>query len=355
MDKKTKEFMVTARKRCKKAVDAFSENRINQIDDVKFAAGSPDNNWQWPEKLLNQRLSATNPGGPRPCLTINKLHQHIKLVTNEQRQNKPAIKILPVGDDTNTEVAEVFNGIIRYIEVSSKADIAYSTACENQVTHGEGYFRVLTEYSDEKSFEQDIVITPIENSFSVYLDPDGLRKDLTGRKCEWGFITDEITKDEFKKQYPDKEQKPWDLMGEGDEDRLWFEGDNVRIAEYFYFEDKTITICLWSDGSVSEKDEKYTAPEGITLVKERETTVRQCKWAKINGFESLEENDWAGKYIPIVRVVGNQWIVNGKTIVSGIVRNSKDAQRMGNYFESMDTEFIALAPKTPFVGRMGEG
>lgn len=350
------EFMATARKRFKTAMDASSENRRNQVDDVKFAAGSPDNNWQWPEPLLRQRLSNENPGGPRPCLTINKLPQHIKLVTNEQRQNRPAIKVIPVDEDADVAVADIFSGIIRHIEVSSDSDIAYDTACENQVTHGEGYFRVLTQYVDEMAVdEQDIIIAPIENSFAVYLDPDGLRKDPTGSKCEWGFITDELTREEFKKKWPDAAgPTDWELMAQGDETRIWFEGQNVRIAEYFLFESEKKTICKWSDGSVTVKKEGYKPPDGVTLIKERETVIKKCKWHKINGYESLEETSWPGKYIPIVRIVGNEWVVEGKTIVSGIVRNAKDAQRMGNYFESMDTEFIALAPKAPFIGAVGQ-
>jgi hypothetical protein len=38
---------------------------------------------------------------------------------------------------------------VRHIEYISDADVAYDTACDNQVTHGEGYWRILTKYEDE--------------------------------------------------------------------------------------------------------------------------------------------------------------------------------------------------------------
>jgi hypothetical protein len=53
-------------------------------------------------------------------------------------------------------------------------------------------------------------------------------------------------------------------------------------------------------------------------------------------------------------VVGNEFEVDGKLYVSGIVRNAKDAQRMYNYWVSQETEMLALAPKAPFIGYGGQ-
>jgi hypothetical protein len=50
-------------------------------------------------------------------------------------------KVIPADDNADVEVAEVFNGMIRHIEYISDADVAYDTACENQVSYGEGYIR----------------------------------------------------------------------------------------------------------------------------------------------------------------------------------------------------------------------
>lgn len=341
------DFQAECRRRFNIAVESVSDNRAAQLDDLKFAAGSPDNGWQWPEAVRQARLN--DPNGSRPVLTINKLPQHIKLVTNEQRQNRPAIKVLPVDDNGDPEVAEVLNGIIRHIEVSSNADVAYDTACENQVTIGEGYWRVLTDYCDDESFDQDLIIAPIRNSFSVYLDPNGLIQDSTGAKCKWGFITEDLSLDEFKKLYPDaKGASDWQQMGTGDDVRVWFEDDTVRIAEYFYFEEEDKALYLWPDGSISD-DKSIGTP-----VSSRTVTHKNLKWCKTNGFEVLEKQDLPGKYLPIIRVAGNEYDVEGKIIVSGIVRNAKDPQRMVNYWTSQEAEMLALAPKAPFIGAAGQ-
>jgi hypothetical protein len=68
----------------------------------------------------------------------------------------------------------------------------------------------------------------------------------------------------------------------------------------------------------------------------------------------LQEQDWAGKWIPVIRVVGNEWEVDGQLYVSGLVRNAKDAQRMYNYWVSQEAEMLALAPKAPFIGYGGQ-
>jgi len=89
-------------------------------------------------------------------------------------------------------------------------------------------------------------------------------------------------------------------------------------------------------------------------IKSRIVDVKKVKHCKINGFEVLESNDWAGDWIPVVRVVGNEFEIDGRIHVSGIVRNAKDAQRMYNYWVSQEAEMLALAPKAPFIGYGGQ-
>jgi len=140
------DILSQARTRMTLAMTAYSQSRESELDDLRFMAGSPDNRWQWPQEVLATRGAVQGQTiNARPCLTINKLPQHVRQVTNDQRQNRPSGKVIPVDDQADIEVAEVFDGIVRHIEYISDADVAYDTACENQVTYGEGYIRILTE------------------------------------------------------------------------------------------------------------------------------------------------------------------------------------------------------------------
>jgi len=350
--------LATMRHRFTVASAAYSDSREDELDDLRFMAGSPDNAWQWPADVLATRGAVQGQTiNARPCLTINKLPQHVRLVTNEQRQNRPSGKVIPADDKADVAVAEVFQGIVRHIEYLSDADVAYDTACDNQVTYGEGYIRILTEYCREDSFDQDLKIGRVRNSFSVYMDP--MIHDPCGSDAEWCFITEDIPKEEYERLYPDA--LPISVMmsqGVGDQSlSMWMSQETVRIAEYFYIEHQKRKLNLYPDNMTAfdgtPMDKQLKAMFGKPL-KSRTSEHRQVKWMKTNGFEVLEERDWAGKWIPVIRVVGNEFEVDGQLYISGLVRNAKDAQRMYNYWVSQEAEMLALAPKAPFIGYGGQ-
>ena len=353
-----KELLFEARQRLNMAISASSESRDDELDDLKFYAGSSDNMYQWPTDVLATRgISNGQSLGARPCLTINKLPQHVHQVTNEQRMNRPGIKVIPSDDEAQEEVAEIFNGVIRHIEYISDADVAYDTACENQVAFGEGYVRLLTDYCDDDTFDQDIKIGRVRNSFSVYMDPT--IQDPTGADAKWCFITEDLTKQEYERLYPDAAPVSSLMnMGIGDQSiNQWLNENTVRIAEYFYIDYEKRKLNLYPgnqtayDGTI--EDQALRSMFGKPT-RQRESSIRKVKWCKINGYEILEQSDWAGKYIPVIRVIGNEFEVDGRMYISGLVRNAKDAQRMYNYWVSQEAEMLALAPKAPFIGYGGQ-
>ena len=351
-------ILATARARLDMAMSALSESREDEIDDLKFYAGSPDNQWQWPSDVLATRGAVQGQTiNARPTLTINKLPQHVRQVTNDQRQNRPAAKVIPVDDNADVEVAEIFNGIIRHIEYLSDADVAYDTACENQVAYGEGYIRLLTEYCDDNTFDQDIRIGRVRNSFSVYMDPT--IQDPTGADAKWCFVTEDLTKDEYQRLYPDAAPvSSLQSLGEGDQSiSNWLNEDTIRVADYYYIDHKPATLNLYPGNITAvegtQQDKQLKAVYGKPT-RSRQADIQQVKYCKINGYEILEEREWAGKWIPVIRIVGNEFEVDGRLYVSGLVRNAKDAQRMYNYWVSQEAEMLALAPKAPFIGYGGQ-
>jgi hypothetical protein len=355
---KDKDLLSTMRHRMTMAISAYSTSREDELDDLRFMAGSPDNNWQWPQDVLSTRGSVQGQTiNARPCLTINKLPQHVKQVTNDQRQNRPSGKVIPANDDADVEVAAIYDGIVRHIEYMSDADVAYDTACENQVTYGEGYIRILTEYCDEDSFDQDLRIGRIRNSFSVYMDP--MIQDPCGSDAQWCFITEDITKDEYERMYPNAMPcTSIQQQGVGDQAiTQWINENTVRIAEYFYIDYEKSELLLFPGEVTAFKDSmeaKQMQAMGFEPVRKRKVDRRKVMWVKTNGYEVLEEREWAGKWIPVVRVIGNEFEVDGEIHISGIVRNAKDAQRMYNYWVSQEAEMLALAPKAPFIGYGGQ-
>ena len=350
--------MATMRSRLQMAMAAYSDSREDELDDLRFMAGSPDNQWQWPADVLATRGSVQGQTiNARPCLTVNKLPQHVRQVTNEQRQNRPSGKVIPVDDNADIEVAAILDGMVKHIEYISDADVAYDTACDNQVTYGEGYIRLLTDYCREDSFDQDIKIGRVRNAFSVYMDPT--IQDPCGADAQWCFITQDMTKEEYQQEFPDASPiSSLMTQGVGDESiSAWLDQDTIRIAEYFYYKTKPGTLNLYPDNVAvfegTPEDKQLKLQFGKPL-KSRRVDRKQVMWMKTNGFDVLDEREWPGKYIPVVRVIGNEFEVSGQIYISGLVRNAKDAQRMYNYWTSQEAEMLALAPKAPFIGYGGQ-
>lgn len=354
----TEKMLSAMRKRMVMGAEAYSNSRAFELEDLKFLAGNSDNNWQWPSDVMATRGSASGPAiNARPCLTINKLPQHVRQVTNAQRQNRPSGKVIPVDDKSDLKLAEIYSGIIRHIEYISDADVAYDTACENQVSIGEGYVRILTEYCDEDSFDQELRIGRIRNSFSVVMDPT--IQDPCGADANWCFIFEDMLKEDYIREWPDA--APISSIASfalTDQSMAnWLTEDTIRIAEYFYATYERRTLNLWPNGQTSfagEQNDKMMKAMYGEPKRTRQSDKRVIKWVKTNGYETLEEQDWLGKSIPVVRVIGNEYEVDGELHISGLVRNAKDAQRMYNYWTSQEAEMLALAPKAPFVGYSGQ-
>jgi hypothetical protein len=346
------------------AKEAFSEIHNLALDDLKFLSGE-----QWDPKISQDRSM-----DGRPCLVINRIPQFLQQVTNDQRQNRPSIKVHPVDDDADVETAKIQQGLIRHIEYNSNADAAYDTAFDRSASSGFGYWRIITEYCDPMSFDQEILIKRIRNAFSVLLDPH--HKEPDGSDAEWGFVIEDLSKDEYARKYPESklaDPGQWDLAGNSAPG--WMQGkESARVAEYFYKDYKEVTLCLLTDGEVVDKAEleqhlsQYVqtavdpatgeqthviAENAPTVSRERKSMVPAIKWCKLNAVEILEQTEWPGQWIPIVPVYGTELDIDGKLVLKGIVRDAKDPQRMLNYWKSAETEAIALAPRTPFI--MAEG
>lgn len=342
------DILARVRKRFKLCVAWESENRKAALEDLKFKAGD-----QWPADVAAQRNT-----DKRPCLTVNKIPTFIHQVTNDQRQNRPAINISPVGDKGDVDAAKMYRGMIRAIERDSSADIAYDTAFDGAVSNGFGYWRILTEFESEDSFDQIIRIARIRNPFTVYLDPDHQEPD--GADCSYGFITERVTRDEFKDKWPHADPIPFSEASIGDSYRDWVDAETIRIAEYFEIKHEKKRLVELENGwtgyfdDLKDEIKDQIKSKRMLIERERETEVPSVKWYKVTAKDVLERNDWLGRWIPIIPVIGNEIDIEGKVKLSGLIRDAKDAQRIYNFGVTAEIELVALAPKAPWVVEEGQ-
>lgn len=330
------------------ASEAWQDNRDEYCIDMNMVAGN-----QWDEDSLRDREG-------RPCLVINKMAGALKQVVGDQRQNRPSIKVQPVDSESDPKTAEVLTGLIRNIEQQSDAESAYDNAFECSSAGGFGFFRINTAYTQEDAFEQDIIIERILDPLSVTFDPYAKKADKSdARYC---FIEEVITKVEFEERFPKHKPEDWESQYR-DDGSQWFTGENVRIAEFWEKEEYEKLIYQLATGQVIDAEsykEFIIEVEGqkalmqmqgqpIPIVAERKTMCDRVKWSLVCGHKVIETKEWAGKYIPIVGVWGNEYWVDGKIIYKSAVRDARDPQKVYNWMRSTEVETVANAPRQPFL------
>ncbi len=348
------EIFLEANQRQKLAEDNESDNRTRGLEAIAFRNGQ-----QWPDDIYNQRANVEK----RPTLTINRTNVSCVRQKNKLRQQRPRIKCHPTGGGARIEDAEVINGLIRHIETQSNASVAYDTGVESAIDAGWGYWRIVSEYISPTSFDQELLIRPIMNTFTCYDDPMAIMP--AGEDRKWFLISEEMSRAEYKRRYPKAENVDWAPAAAGDQNASrWETKYKVRLAEYYRIHEVADTLVLMNNGEGHFKSQ-MPSPETMVAgnfmpaigkdgkIITRHTMRRQVQWFRINGRKIVDRRDLPGKYIPVIRCEGNKTLLNGQVIRKGMVEDLMDPARMYNYWRSSETERYALAPKAPWV--MAEG
>lgn len=336
MSREDDKIVAEAKARWKRAQEWESAARAIYAEDIKFAEADSDHaDWQWPGAVMDER------GDARPCLVMNKTRQHCLQIINDARQNKAAIKVTPVGDGATFEAAQMLSGLVRHIEYQSQATEAYEAATNSQVRGGIGYWRVETDYAGDDTLDLEIYVRRIADPMTVYLDPD--IRQFDGSDAKWGIVFRDRPHDEAEDDYPDTKgmlsSKPYGDTGG------WLTDDSVREAEYYRVVQDRDTLHRLDDGTTVTG----AVPEGRSSVKSRKISRPRVEWFKIVGNEVVDREDWPGRFVPLVRVIGEETVIDGKLDRKGHARALKDPQRMYNYWCSAAVEFVALQSKTPYI------
>lgn len=350
--RKNQIFMEDARERFRMSANAQDRRSEEMRNDHRFYAGI-----QWDESI-----KAVRDQQGRPCLTINRIPGFVSHVTNNMRQQRPEIKIDPIADGADQEIAEVRQGLIRHIEVASQADIAGDKAFENMCIMGLGYMRVIDGWADERSVtDQELRVEWVPNIFNVFEDPAATKPDWSDGKYK--FIVEDITLIEFRRRFG-TDKSPASLSeftGIGADQPYWLLGDKIRIAEYFHIEEEDDELYELNDGTGVYDSELDNDNPRIPELKigaggnyvSRPAKRKYVMWSLLYGLGVLKQKKWKGKYIPVIPIIGNQIELEGERILVGMVRYARESQRMFNYAYSCLVEAIALAPRAPWVAEAG--
>lgn len=329
------EFMRQVRERMQDAIDHDRDNRDEALDDFENLVGAG----QWPDDVRQEREAEG-----RPCLTINRLPQFVRQVTGDIRRMNPAIKMLAADNEATEEVAEIYEGLTRDIQSASDASSVYEWAAECAAACGIGWFRIVTDWENDDSFNQVIRFKAIKNPLTVYYDP--LSEMPTREDADYIFITSKMLRKDFEAAYPGKQPIDVDRDAQTEGISNWYEQDTIVVAEYYWKEPTTEKLAMLADGQVIRGD----VPAPLNIVRQREVKSHKVMWAKVSGAEVLEgPQEQPCKHIPMICVPGEEWSVGDRVYRSSVIRYAKDPQRLYNYWRSAQTELVALQPKAPFL------
>ena len=121
----------------------------------------------------------------------------------------------------------------------------------------------------------------------------------------------------------------------------------MRVVEYW----RKRPVKKWLKGtSTADLEEVEDEPKDDGKTRKRPVMRHVVEMAVISGQETLTGwQEWPGKHIPIVPVIGEEVALEKRTVRRGLVRAAKPAQRLLNFMRSAEVELLAMQPKAPYL------
>lgn len=344
--------------------------------EIREAYEDYRNEWQDIRDEATADMQCISPGGPwtsedrqqrmdagRPCVHLDQVNQYLNQTTGNVRKNKRAIKAMPKGDGANDKDAKNRSSLIMGIEERSQAQPIYLNAFECMISRSYGFAVIRTEYKDDSSFDQEILIKPIMNPDCVLISPHYKQPDASD--IQDGFLLELVPKKQFELDYPDAEVT--DFSGDltpGISD--WIKDKFIQKAEYWRVEtDRTkLLLVHTAKGPKIFTDKQWKRAKsrplykGAEVARERDIETPRVVQYMTNGLEILETNPWAGTRIPIISCLGpERWTTEGGTAkrqLLSMVRFARDPQMLYDFMATQECEEAGMVPKVPFIGYKGQ-
>jgi len=336
-----------AKARFKKCQTWESHARNNWRADMKFCYGDSVNLFQWNSDIIDSRTAAG-----KPCFTINRTRNYCMQIINDSLANKSEVQVRAVGGEASFASATVMEGILRHIQYISDSQLAYEQASHDQVIGGIGYWRIVTDYARDDSFDQEIFIRPVRDALSVYMDPH--ISTISGEDAEYAFVFTDIDRDEFKRAYPRYKDAIADVPFSLDDQETdsWVQEDRIRLCEYFRRVYKTDRIHQTEQGVIRGSDMDEDDNQALTDhpdVPTRDIITPVVEWYCIAGDRIIDKSIFPSRFIPIVRCVGLENVIDGVCDRVSHTRSLIDAQKSYNFSTSSGIEYVSGQSKSPWL------
>lgn len=341
---------------------AWHDIRAEAAIDMQYVAGDP-----WDADDKTQRKG-------RPTIAPEEMGQYFNQVINQLWANPRGMKFAPRGNGASEAGARFYQNKAREIEYRSHAKVAYITAAADAIQRSYGFVRVNARYASPRSANQELWIEAMPDPDMVSMDPDAKSPDSSD--ATYAFVEEWRDQGEFERQYPKAKVRNF-----GDwATRLpsWLQGKRVKVAEYWTVSTtpRQLVLVQMPAAPISAQPQRMVAPpqtpepeqrevfddeipEGAIVVRElRMVDYPQVKMYLTNGLEILHEQDWPGKYIPIVSCYGKVlYIPTGgetKRTLLSMTRFGRAPWKAMCYAASQQLELLSMIPKAPLMAAKGQ-
>ena len=306
----------------------------------------------------------------RPYLVENRCKPAVDQIEGDVRINPPGPKVLPVGTGPDSADPDIMEGLIREVEYRSHAETAYATAIKYSAAGGEAYIELETEWTDDRSFNQRLVIKSVEDPSVVFFDTEA--RMANRQDARWAGKLRKYSKEEYEDLFGKKRvlQDSWvqnakgwiaDAMG-GDSNMSgvneWTGSGKgpFYVSEFYLVEEHRVKLRMYDNGVCyyddEEKPDEAEPRKGDEWV--REVPRRKIRKYVVDAFEVLDDTEWMGRLIPLFPVLGPEVYIDGELHRLSLISGAIDSNRGLNYVVSTTTEIVGVMSRAPWIGAKGQ-
>ncbi|MDE1483980.1 portal protein [Xenorhabdus bovienii] len=283
----------------------------------------------------------------------------VRKLVAEMRQNPIDVMYRPK-ESANPDSADVLMGMYRTDMRHNTAKTSVNIAVREQIECGIGAWRLVTDYEDQDPTSNNQVIrrVPIHGACS-HVIWDGNSQQMDKSDASHCTIIHSLSKngwtafaEEFGLDGDDipsfQSPNTWVFP--------WFTQNTIHVAEYYEVEEKKELVFIYQDPLSGEPVSYFKreikdvidelADKGMVKIGERKVKRRRVYKTILSCSAVLRDRELiAGEHIPIVPVFGEWGFVDDKEVYEGVVRLTKDGQRLRNMIMSFNADIVARTPK----------
>lgn len=335
---------------CKFDMDWMSsdEARTEATNDLYFSRVSQWDDWLSEYTTLQYRGQ------------FDVVRPVVRKLVAEMRKNPIDVLYKPK-DGANPDSADVLMGMYRTDMRHNTAKISVNIGVREQIEAGVGAWRLVAEYEDQDPTSNNQVIrrVPIHEACShVIWDCNSKQMDKSdARHCT---IISPMSKEGWKVYAEengfDDEELPTFQSPDSNWLFPWVSKDVVYVGEFYEVEEKKEIAFIYLDPLTGEpvsyfkRDIKDVIDElaerGMQKVAEKKVKRRRVYKSILTCTQILKDRELiAGEHIPIVPVFGEWSFAGDKEVYEGVVRLTKDGQRLRNMIMSFNADIVARNPR----------